>query len=82
MRRGMTLVEVLVVVATFAAAVGVLAGCYSTYNSATRLGPVTPPESWALHTVQHEGHWWVTHPEAFTHHPDCPCRHRALAEGE
>lgn len=78
--RGFTLIEVLCVLAILVTLVGLLV-----FPAACRFQPsgtpVGPPSTIQMVTVQHEGHWWILCREAFTHHPDCPCRGRK-AESE
>lgn len=77
-RRGVTAVEVIVVIAILATLVGLLWPAVSAASKAASRRPEReePPRSWRLETVQHDGHWFVMLPQAFAHHPDCPCRGR------
>jgi hypothetical protein len=43
---------------------------------ARRPAEASPPSSWTLYTVEHDGHWWVLGNRVGFHHPDCPCGKR------
>jgi competence protein ComGC len=81
MKRAFTLVEAVVVVAILLTLVGLLWPAISAARSAASRGSdgVThainePTESWNLHTVRHDGHWFVEKAGGgVCHHPDCPC---------
>lgn len=82
-RSGLTLIEVLVVLAIIATLAGLLAPAFfAASNNAPQSGtqatePAKPSRSWFLSTEQHDGHWWIRdggHIGFFVHHPDCPCR--------
>lgn len=86
--RGLTLVEVLVVVAILATLCGLLYPAFSAARAVAsrKEGEVSEPHETAwLRTVKHDGHWFVGsfayHAFHFVHHPDCPCQGR-MAEKE
>lgn len=82
-KRGVTLVELLVVGAIAITLVGLFVAAMSNAPQATGSASLEPPQTSLLHTVMHDGHKWVlsfsyanaevqaTH---FVHHPDCRCR--------
>lgn len=84
MRRGFTLIEVVVVLAILATLCGLLAPAFFAARDAAttqQKAPAAdsgPPSTMYLYTVQHDGHWWIIERAArhFEHHPDCPCRSR------
>lgn len=82
-RRAVTLIELLVVVATVATLIALAVGAINGQRrTGKQEGDQGPPASWNLHTVQHDGHWFVKDAAGgVCHHPDCPCHGRA-AEAE
>lgn len=81
MKRGFTLVEAMVVAAILLTLAGLLWPAFSAARAAASRGSNgvqntsnEPPESWELHTRQHDGHWFVErNGGGVCHHPDCPC---------
>jgi hypothetical protein len=81
MRKAFTLVEAVVVVAILLTLAGLLWPAISAARGAASRSSDGvdqvingPPESWNLHTRQHDGHWFVEHAGGgVCHHPDCPC---------
>jgi hypothetical protein len=78
LRRGFTLVEVLVVLAIFMCLAGLVAtGVAARQEVLSGEIPVTR----RLRTVRHDDHLWVFGPDdTFTHHPSCPCLQGAEKE--
>lgn len=74
--RGVTLVELLVVVAILATIIGLLAPLIWMPPIALSENGGSPPKTVHMWTVEHDGHWWIKSVEHFAHHPDCPCRSR------
>lgn len=70
MKRGFTLVEVLVVAAIAITFFGLIAAPLLGRADAER----SPPVTIQMVTVQHDGHWWILCRDTAIHHPDCPCR--------
>lgn len=72
MKRGVTLVELLVVAAIAVTLIGL---CVPAFMAAAENyePPPGPPKTIQMCSVQHDGHWWVICRETFAHHPDCPC---------
>lgn len=73
MRRGQTLIELVVVLAIAATVFGLLVAAFRRQHVAPG---EAPPTTIQMVTVQHDGHWWVLCRDTFAHHPDCPCRGR------
>lgn len=73
MKKGVTLVEVIVVLAILATLCGLLAPLFFVKTSREDRDP---PKTIQMVTVQHDEHWWILARESFVHHPDCPCRRR------
>lgn len=73
--RGVTFIEVLVVLAILATLCGLLAPAFMAFGASDAS---EPPKTIQMVTVQHDAHWWILCREHFAHHPDCPCREREL----
>lgn len=81
-RKGITLVEALVVLAIAATLVATVASVLNPPQPEARKDSPTITPVWAR-TRLYEGHWWVTYGESIVHHPDCPCqKRRRIAEAE
>ena len=87
-KRGITLVEVLVIIAIIGTLIGLLApgiqmavAAYKRGNQAAVPAQIVAPApqdgSWYLLTVKHDGHWFIitlgSDKRSFMHHPSCPC---------
>ena len=71
-RRGVTLVELAVVLMILLTLIGVVVDAATSSHNAKEMR--SPPTSWNLHTAQHDGHWFVADAAGgVCHHPDCPC---------
>ena len=81
-RRGVTLVEVIVVLAIAATLVALLVPAFTADYGKAPAASREPPRTVRLWTAQHDGHWWVMSQEHFSHHPDCPCKSRQAESGE
>lgn len=85
MKRGFTLVEVLVSLAILATLAGlIIPGCAAVAeaNRKARQNPDKAERSFYLSTERHDGHMWVMNRtmDYFIHHPDCPCKEKAERE--
>lgn len=79
-RRGVTLIEILVVVSVLATLIAVIAFAPPVGKQA---GSQEPPASWNLYTAKHDGHWFVKDAAGgVCHHPDCPCQGRTAERPE
>lgn len=75
-RRGVTLVELCVVIVIILTLAAMLIPAVTAARS-SRDKRQEPPQSWNLYTAQHDGHWFVKDAGGgVCHHPDCPCHSR------
>lgn len=83
MKRGSTLIEVLVslgIVATIAGLlIPALLAAIAKVNRKPEGVRQERDKSFYLHTERHDGHMWVLNRtmDYFVHHPDCPCHGKA-----
>jgi hypothetical protein len=82
-RRGVTLVELAVVLMILITLVGLLTPAFLAATASHKAEERrSPPTSWNLYTAQHDGHWFVKDAAGgVCHHPDCPCRSMAAERG-
>jgi prepilin-type N-terminal cleavage/methylation domain-containing protein len=85
-RRGVTLVELAVVLMILLTLVGLLAPAFLAATASPNAEEEVrrePQRSWNLYTAQHDGHWFVKDAGGgVCHHPDCPCRSMTAERGE